>query len=123
LWFTLINLISHDASQLTNASNISHKWQGILDEKNQQYTSSSFDSIVYILLNATNATILLTKVLSHVPIFNYVILKKYYNFKLFWDVQFRCLDNFRLWHIAQYRFAMWQANLNFCQNEFKLMFM
>jgi len=30
----------------------------ILDEKNQQYTSSSFDSILYILLNATNATIL-----------------------------------------------------------------
>jgi len=65
----------------------SRKRQGVLDEKKSTNTSSSFNSIIYILSHATKMQLFWSQlkvndVLPHVPIFNYLKYKCYYSFEI-----------------------------------------
>jgi hypothetical protein len=64
----------------------SYKGQGILDEKSQQCTISSFDSIVYVLSHAIKMKLFWSPMgandmLPHVPTFNYLRYEFYFNFE------------------------------------------
>jgi hypothetical protein len=51
--------------------------------------------------------------MPRVPIFNYLIYKIYYYFEIMWDIQFKCLNDLILWHVAQCKYAMWLVKNEF----------
>jgi len=54
-------------------------------------------------------------VMPRVPIFNYLRYRYYYYFEVIWDIQFKCLNDHILWHVAQCKYAMWHFKMNLIQ--------
>jgi hypothetical protein len=85
--------------------------KGIKWKEKSTNTSSSFDSIIFILSHATKMQLFWSllranDVLQRIPIFNY--LK--YILLLFWNNMghsIHMLGLFILWHVAQCKYATW----------------
>jgi hypothetical protein len=106
---TKIFFLALNASHATLVVNDKGYW---MKEKIKKYITSSFDYIIYILSNAIKMQIFWSLVnandeMPHVAIFNYLIYINYYYLKIMWDIQFKCLNDFILWHVAQCKYAMW----------------
>jgi hypothetical protein len=114
---TKIPLVALDKSHATFTND-----KGYWMKKKSTNTSSSFDSIVYVLSHVTKMQLFLSllkanDVLPHVPIFNYLEYNdNYYYFEIIWDIQFKCLDDFILQHVTQCKYATWHLKMNLIQN-------